>query len=227
MMNENDVNGKNLNDIKQNSNETNVQVIDKNDENKNVISSGNTENQNSININGSEPSGEKGKKKKKSVIGTIFGIIGKLVLIALLALAITILVRVFVYQKFDIFGFRLYQIMSGSMEPTIHVGDAVITKEVSELNEGDILAYENGQSITVHRVIKVYTEGDKRMYEAQGDNNNAPDQGLIMPEQVKGKVVFTVKKAGEGINLLRKYGIIVLIFAVGIIVIVALIRRLL
>ena len=148
-------------------------------------------------------------------------------MVALLALAITILVRVFVYHKFDIFGFRLYQIMSGSMEPTIHVGDAVVTKEVPELNVGDILAYENGQAITVHRVIKVYTEGDKRMYEAQGDNNNAPDQGLIMPEQVKGKVVFTVKKAGEGINLLRKYGIIILIFAVGIIVIVALIRRLL
>lgn len=179
---------------------------------------------NSVEANNST---SKNEKKKPHIVKRFFGFIGKLILVALLALAITILVRVFVYHKFDIFGFRLYQIMSGSMEPTIHVGDAVVTKEVPELNVGDILAYENGQAITVHRVIKVYTEGDKRMYEAQGDNNNAPDQGLIMPEQVKGKVVFTVKKAGEGINLLRKYGIIILIFAVGIIVIVALIRRLL
>ena len=142
---------------------------------------------NNVEVNNST---SKDEKKKPNIVKRFFGLVGYLILIAVLALAITILVRVFVYQKFDIFGFRLYQIMSGSMEPTIHVGDAVITKEVPELNEGDILAYENGQSITVHRVIKVYTEGDKRMYEAQGDNNNAPDQGLIMPEQVKGKVVF-------------------------------------
>ena len=214
---------------------TKDEIMNKNDEADNVVKEENEiklesnkdaeiKENNGVEANNST---SKNEKKKPNIVKRFFGIIGKLFLLAILALAITILVRVFVYQKFDIFGFRLYQIMSGSMEPTIHVGDAVITKEVPELNEGDILAYENGQAITVHRVIKVYTEGDKRMYEAQGDNNNAPDQGLIMPEQVKGKVVFTVKKAGEGINLLRKYGIIILIFAVGIIVIVALIRRLL
>lgn len=214
---------------------TKDEIMNKNDEADNMVKEENEiklESDKDAEIkenNGAEAnnSTSKNEKKKPNIVKRFFGIIGKLFLLAILALAITILVRVFVYQKFDIFGFRLYQIMSGSMEPTIHVGDAVITKEVPELNEGDILAYENGQAITVHRVIKVYTEGDKRMYEAQGDNNNAPDQGLIMPEQVKGKVVFTVKKAGEGINLLRKYGIIILIFAVGIIVIVALIRRLL
>lgn len=214
---------------------TKDEIMNKNDEADNVVKEENEiklESNKDAEIkenNGAEAnnSTSKNEKKKPNIVKRFFGIIGKLFLLAILALAITILVRVFVYQKFDIFGFRLYQIMSGSMEPTIHVGDAVITKEVPELNEGDILAYENGQAITVHRVIKVYTEGDKRMYEAQGDNNNAPDQGLIMPEQVKGKVVFTVKKAGEVINLLRKYGIIILIFAVGIIVIVALIRRLL
>ena len=214
---------------------TKDEIMNKNDEADNIVKEENEiklesnkdaeiKENNGVEANNST---SKNEKKKPNIVKRFFGIIGKLFLLAILALAITILVRVFVYQKFDIFGFRLYQIMSGSMEPTIHVGDAVITKEVPELNEGDILAYENGQAITVHRVIKVYTEGDKRMYEAQGDNNNAPDQGLIMPEQVKGKVVFTVKKAGEGINLLRKYGIIILIFAVGIIVIVALIRRLL
>ena len=214
---------------------TKDEIMNKNDEADNMVKEENEiklESDKDAEIkenNGAEAnnSTSKNEKKKPNIVKRFFGIIGKLFLLAILALAITILVRVFVYQKFDIFGFRLYQIMSGSMEPTIHVGDAVITKEVPELNEGDILAYENGQAITVHRVIKVYTEGDKRMYEAQGDNNNAPDQGLIMPEQVKGKVVFTVKKAGEVINLLRKYGIIILIFAVGIIVIVALIRRLL
>ena len=214
---------------------TKDEIMNKNDEADNVVKEENEiklesnkdaeiKENNGVEANNST---SKNEKKKPNIVKRFFGIIGKLFLLAILALAITILVRVFVYQKYDIFGFRLYQIMSGSMEPTIHVGDAVITKEVPELNEGDILAYENGQAITVHRVIKVYTEGDKRMYEAQGDNNNAPDQGLIMPEQVKGKVVFTVKKAGEVINLLRKYGIIILIFAVGIIVIVALIRRLL
>lgn len=160
-------------------------------------------------------------KKSKN----IFGIIGKIFLWLIVILCIAILTRVFIFKKYDVFGYRFYLIMSGSMEPTINVNDGVITKDTKDLKEGDIIAFSEGNITTVHRIIKVYTEDGNKMYRTKGDNNNVADNGLVKQNKVKGVVVCRIPKIGKAVRFLQK-NIIILVFAIAILIIAILIRRL-
>lgn len=155
----------------------------------------------------------------------ILKIIWKIFLCLIVGMCIAILIRVFVFKKFDIFGYRFYLIMSGSMEPTIDANDGVITKNKTDLKEGDIIAFSEGNITTVHRIVKVYTEDEKTMYKTKGDNNNVADNGLVDKSNVKGVVAWRIPKIGKAILFLRK-NIIILVFAIAILIIAILIRRL-
>lgn len=166
-------------------------------------------------------------KKQKNTAGKILGILGKTVLWSIIAILIIILIRALVFKKYDVFGYRFYLIMSGSMEPTINVSDAVITKEIDNPQEGDIIAFQYGSSITVHRIIKTYTqETGEKLYQTQGDNNNAIDSGLRNKSDIKGKVIYRVPKVGDAIIFIQRNIVIILILIVGIAIIITLVRRL-
>jgi len=165
------------------------------------------------------------KPKKSNPILKAISIATKTVLWALIVITLTLLLITVASRKTDILGYRMYIIMSGSMEPTIHVKDAIITKQIDEPQNGDIIAFENGNMITVHRIIKVYTEGDNRLYQTKGDNNNADDPGLVQKTQVKGKVKYVLPFVGRTVLFLQSH-FIVLILAIGIIVIIIIARRL-
>lgn len=165
-------------------------------------------------------------KKQKSVVSKTFGILGKCVAWLIIVLLIVILVRALVYKKYDVFGYRFYLIMSGSMEPTIDVSDAVITKEMDTYQDNDIIAFEYQGATTVHRIIKTYTENGEKSYQTKGDNNNAADKGLIKKSQIKGKVMYRVPKVGDAIIFLQRNIIIILILIFGGFIIISLIRRL-
>nr|MBP3680423.1 signal peptidase I [Clostridia bacterium] len=184
--------------------DTNVQ--DKNTQNKNIQNAQHEEN------------------KTKKVINIIFKILG----ITIIVVAITILIRVLVFKKYDILGYRMYLIMSGSMEPTIQVGDAVITRDISNPQIGDVIAFQpnNTNDTTVHRIIKTYTDEEKTVYQTKGDNNNTEDKGLLKIEQIRGKVMFKLPKFGNAILFIKKNIIIIAILLIGIIIVISLIRRL-
>lgn len=163
-------------------------------------------------------------QKKKS--NRVLYLIGKIILILIIISLIVISVRALIFKKYDVFGYRCYLIMSGSMEPTINVSDLVITKESNDLNKGDIIAFYNKGVITVHRIIEEYNEENVKKYKTKGDNNNSEDSDLVSQSQIKGEVIGKIPKVGDIIIFLRKYAVIMLILALGIYVIVYLIRRL-
>ena len=78
----------------------------------------------------------------------------------------------------SVFGYRLFFIMSESMEPTIHTHQFVIGKAVyhGEPQIGDVVAYEKGdfplKKVVIHRIIGVTEEG---LYLLKGDNNEVED----------------------------------------------------
>lgn len=165
-------------------------------------------------------------KKKRKVVSRILGTIWRIFLIAVVTLTLIILVRALVYKKYDVFGYRFYLIMSGSMEPTIHVSDAVITKEQDTYVEGDIISFNYGGAPTVHRIVKVYTENDSKMYQTKGDNNNTEDKGLQKHENVYGKVMYRIPKVGDAIIFIQRNIVIILILMLGVFIIISLVRRL-
>lgn len=95
-------------------------------------------------------------------------------------------------------GFRPSIISSGSMTPTLQVGDVIITVEASpnDIKIGDIIQYSGENEIIAHRVVDIQQQGGTQYFITKGDDNNAPDPEPVSPSQVIGKTVFTIPKLG-------------------------------
>ena len=96
------------------------------------------------------------------------------------------------------FGCGVAVVLSGSMEPTIRIDDLIIVTEQEDYRENDIVAYQSGNMVVVHRIIEV--EPDTVI--TQGDANNAPD-APIRKEMIKGKVVGWIPGAGRIARLMK------------------------
>ncbi len=100
--------------------------------------------------------------------------------------------------------YNAYVVLTGSMEPNIHVKDVVVTKKVdpSELKEGDIITFLSSdnrfEGITVTHRIQEIKPGSDGSYEfvTKGDANNAEDFALAQDYNVLGKVIFKIPVIG-------------------------------
>ena len=98
--------------------------------------------------------------------------------------------------------YQAYVIISQSMEPTIHVQDAIIIKREDNLKVGDVCTYISknpsylGIMIT-HRIIGITTgPNGKKLYTFKGDNNFSADPLPVERDQIYGKVIMKVPKIG-------------------------------
>jgi signal peptidase len=96
------------------------------------------------------------------------------------------------------FGCGVAVVLSGSMEPTIHIDDLIIVTEQEDYQENDIVAYQSGSMVVVHRIIQV--EPDTVI--TQGDANNAPDEP-VRTEMIKGKVIHVIPRGGQIARVLK------------------------
>ena len=99
-------------------------------------------------------------------------------------------------------------VVSGSMEPTFHKGDLIVSKGVppETLEVGDVIVYENParRIDVVHRIVDKEERGQHIYFYTKGDNNVTNPEwdqksGLappIMDEWVRGKVVLRIPKLG-------------------------------
>ena len=97
----------------------------------------------------------------------------------------------------QIFGYSRAQMVSGSMEDAISVGDMIIIREAESYNIGDIVTYRANSLIT-HRVIARTDSG----YITKGDANNV-DDGEIPSDRIEGRVVLVIPYIGIIFDFLR------------------------
>ena len=93
--------------------------------------------------------------------------------------------------------FPLYMIGIGSdsMNPKISKGDAVIIKKINkntEIKQKDIIAYNSGGKIVVHRVVNINKSKDRITYTTKGDANKSKDPQDVKRKQIKGIVKLKV-----------------------------------
>ena len=106
----------------------------------------------------------------------------------------------------NLFGYSLFEVATGSMSPTIEVGDVVITKLTKEVNANDIIVYMDGKNIITHRLIE--ENGDKII--TRGDANNSEDKP-IEEKMIIGEVVKIIPQLGTWQQILSSPEILVLI----------------
>lgn len=112
------------------------------------------------------------------------------VIVALVAVAAVLLICL----KF--FGMQVYSVVSGSMEPNIHVGALIVVRgtDFDDLEVGDVVTYvlSNGTPCT-HRIIAI--DSETKYITTQGDANNVED-GSVYYKNIVGKVVANVPLLG-------------------------------
>lgn len=97
------------------------------------------------------------------------------------------------------FGYGIAVILSGSMEPALSINDLIIVKASAEPKVGDVVVYEAGQNLVVHRVIRI----DGTQITTQGDANNVSDESFSKA-QIIGVVQTRIRGAGQLIEWIRK-----------------------
>lgn len=133
-----------------------------------------------------------GRKSKSSMAGAVFRSLGTLLLIGLILACLPLTVP-------RLFGYHIYSVVSGSMEPSIPTGSLVYIgeAELKDVSEGEVIAFYGTRdmaSIITHRVVenRVLT-GE---FITKGDANQTADMNPVPYENVIGRVVYSVPAAG-------------------------------
>lgn len=86
-------------------------------------------------------------------------------------------------------------VISGSMEPTIGMGDIALIARIrssSEVRVGDIIAFWYENQVVIHRVVSVTENG----FITKGDSSPSPDPFIVERGLVIGKAVGSIPKIG-------------------------------
>ena len=129
-------------------------------------------------------------KKVISVLATVLLIIS-MVLCTLVSL------KSITGRDASVFGLRCFYLVSGSMEPSIPVGAAVIVRKAPSnvYREGDVITFRSYEQAiygmpNTHRIVGVVEEGGRTLYVTKGDANNHVDMEPVSTEQIYGKVIW-------------------------------------
>ena len=158
--------------------------------------------------------------------------ISRAVTTVLLVLLIILVVVMFITRIMggtpSVFGYRMFAVTTGSMEPTLKVGDAILIKKTpaSQIHKGDIITYKGsedemyGKPIT-HRVVEEPEKiGGLYRFQTQGDVEGATLDPPFTSDRVEGKMVLRIPLLGNVYNFFCKpYGLltfmIIILFLFG------------
>lgn len=145
-------------------------------------------------------------KKVISVFVTIFTYVLLLLLILVIYGKCSLTFTDKIYPSY--FGYTLFEVASGSMEPTLKIDDVILVKVMrDDLKKGDIIAFQNEDVVITHRILLI--DGDT--ITVKGDKNNTIDKP-INRSQVIGKVIKILPKFGVWKKIITEPKILFAIF---------------
>lgn len=91
-------------------------------------------------------------------------------------------------------------VVGQSMEPTLRSGDLVVTRSASEYAPGDVVAFESGSGLVIHRIVGGSAEEGFVM---QGDNRSTADIWRPTPEEIVGRSWLRIPSGGRAMTMVR------------------------
>ncbi len=111
----------------------------------------------------------------KKVLKKITTILGTILLIFLIAVVIVMFDARISGESPNIFGFHIFRVSSGSMEPELMIGDVILVKEVdpSKIEKGDTVTYlgdegDFSDKFITHKVIETEYINGEYVFTTQG-----------------------------------------------------------
>lgn len=117
---------------------------------------------------------------------------------------------ILVYFISGLFKYQALVIATGSMKPSIVIGDVVIVnkkdwEKQNSIRPGEVLAYRKDNMVICHRIIQVVKSGQEVFYVTKGDNNEVADTLMVKRSQIVGIVKYKVRYVGYPTVLLNGY----------------------
>jgi signal peptidase len=150
-------------------------------------------------------------------------------LVAVLTIAIAIGSRTSADGQRVVFGHPVMTIISGSMTPTIAVGDIVVDAPVtaaqaSHFHVGQIISFRaapGSPEILTHRIVAVRVQDGAVSYITKGDANNSADSTPRPASDVIGLYNFSIPRGGYVLVAMHTPRVIVMLLASALLWIVA------
>lgn len=114
--------------------------------------------------------------------------------IAVVVVCITLL-----SSRFAVLGLRSYTVVTGSMEPKVHVGSVVFTFPSKIYSVGQIITFNRGKISVTHRILAI----KNGLYQTKGDANKTADPELVSKANVVGKDILIIPTLGRFIAFLK------------------------
>ena len=93
-------------------------------------------------------------KKFRDIIRKLFTIVLTAVTGFFLVLAIYnfISIKILKHDYSNVFGYTLFEVISGSMSPEIQKGDLILVKLNTDYKKGDIISYKSKDGVDVEKI---------------------------------------------------------------------------
>lgn len=136
----------------------------------------------------------------KKALKYVKQLVNIVLIIVVISFAIVVCLQRFSNNEIAFLDYRLFTVISGSMEPKYKIGDVLLAKEIdpSKIKKGDDISYlgEVGNfknKVVTHQVIKIEKdENGKYLFHTKGIANLTEDP-IVKEEQVYGKIVHEAK----------------------------------
>jgi signal peptidase I len=107
-----------------------------------------------------------------------------------------------------LFGNKSLTVLSGSMEPNLHVGDVIVVHEISPLTArvGDIVTFRDPADVTrliTHRVRSIQAVGNTVSFVTKGDANTAVENWKVSADGTIGQVQYRIPRIGYTLAWIR------------------------
>ena len=120
-------------------------------------------------------------------------------------------------QPPQVFGHRMYIVLSGSMQPAFNTGSLVLVRPVApaEIRNGDIITYRGlggKEQLVSHRVVTVNDSNQGISFTTKGDANEATDPNPVAGKNLIGKVILAIPYLGYLMEYVRtKQGVFLVV----------------
>src|SRR6185437_10678354 len=98
-----------------------------------------------------------------------------------------------------LFGLRTFTVLTGSMEPRIHVASMVIVAPAASYALGDIITFNRGSITVTHRIAGMKNGA----FITKGDANKIADPQLVSPKDIIGKDYVIIPVVGRFTEFLK------------------------
>lgn len=153
----------------------------------------------------------------------VINIISTAILVILIVAVVILFITRLSGNAPSLFGYQVFRVSSGSMEPVLMKGDVILVQKVpyTEIKNGDIITYRSregqmkGQMIT-HRIVEEpVVKNGTYIFRTKGDIEGAGLDPIVYDDQVQGRYVKKLPFIDKVYSFFfTPYGLIAFIFVI-------------